>query len=169
MNIKLRIKLKELKDNLVRFWYKLMTPIANDIINYSDYKYHERKKEVRKWSDEYAVKRCAKLVIKRLINCSDFYEGCLRFDVAEWCNYDYANNNTIEQFIIDQDIDVKLKQWGRERLSMVSVNRIKMITNLLKIELEKNSMIDCEYIIDKQLQDSWRATNYKKTLVVRLK
>ena len=64
MNIKLRIKLKELKDSLIKSWYKLMTPIANAIIKYSDYKYHKRKKEVKQWTDEYAIKRCAKLVVK---------------------------------------------------------------------------------------------------------
>ena len=31
MNIKLRIKLKEIKDNLIESWYSLMTPIANAI------------------------------------------------------------------------------------------------------------------------------------------
>ena len=74
MNIKLRIKLKELKDNLTKFWYKLMTPIANAIIKYGEYSYNKRKEEVRQWTDEYAIKRCAKLVVKRLVSCSKDYE-----------------------------------------------------------------------------------------------
>lgn len=169
MNIKLRIKLKELKDSLIKLWYKLMTPIANFIIEYSDYKYHQRKKEVRQWTDEYAIKRCAKLVVKRLISCSKDYECKLDFDVAEWCDYDYVNGQSVRDFIVDQDKDKKLKQWGYENVSMFSVDGAEELTDLLKKELEKYDMVDCKYIIYDYLKQSWRARDYRKTLVVKLK
>lgn len=169
MNIKLRIKLKELKDNLTKFWYKLMTPIANAIIKYGEYSYNKRKEEVRQWTDEYAIKRCAKLVVKRLISCSKDYECELDFNVAEWCDYDYVNGQSVRDFIVDQDKDKKLKLWGYENVSMFSVDGAEELTDLLKKELEKYDMMDCKYIIYDYLKQSWRARDYRKTLVVKLK
>lgn len=146
-----------------------MTPVANAIIKYSDYKYHKRKKEVKQWTDEYAIKRCAKLVVKKLVSCSKDYEYELNFDVAEWCDYDYVNGQSVRDFIVDQDKDKKLKQWGYERISMFSVDRIEELTDLLKKELEKYDMVDCECVTYEYLKQSWRAKDYRKTLVVKLK
>lgn len=169
MNIKLRIKLKEIKDNLIKSWYRLMTPVANAIIKYEEYSYNKRKEEVRQWTDDYAIKRCAKLVVKKLVNCSKMYEHKLEFDVAEWCDYDYVNGDTIREFITDQYKDKKLQSWGYERISMFSVDKMEELTDLLKKELEKYDMIDCEYIINDYLKQSWRAKDYRKTLIVKLK
>ncbi|BDR74247.1 hypothetical protein K144316041_p20860 (plasmid) [Clostridium tetani] len=170
MNIRLRIKLKEIKDNLIKSWYRLMTPIANAIIKYEEYSHSKREKEVKQWTDEYAIKRCAKLVVKRLIGYSKDYECELNFDVSEWCNYDFFNGQTIRTFIVNQDKDKKLKLWGYEKISIFSVDRIEELTDLLKKELEKyDMMIDCECITGDYIKQSWRAREYRKTLVVRLK
>jgi len=169
MNVKLRIKLKEIKDDLINLWYNLMTPIANAITKYEEYSYNKRKEEVKQWTDEYAMQRCAKLVVKRLISCSKYYEYELKFDVAESCDYDYVNGQSIRDFIVDQHNDEKLKLWGYEKISMFSLGRIEELTDLLKKELEKYDMIDCKYIIDDYLkQNGWAARDYKKTLVVKL-
>ena len=170
MNIKLRIKLKEIKNSLIKSWYRLMTPIANAITKYEEYSYNKRKNEVRQWTDEYAMQRCAKLVAKRLINCSKDYGRELKFDVAEWCNYDYRTGQSISDFIVDQHRDKKLKLWGYENVSMFSVDILEESTDLLKKELEKYDMIDCKYMVNNYLkQNGWVARGYKKTLVVRLK
>jgi len=170
MSIKLRIKLKEIKDNLIKSWYRLMTPIADAVIKYGDYSYKKRKDEVRQWTDEYAMQRCAKLVVKRLINCSKDYERRLEFDIAEWCDYDYVSGQSIRDFVTDQHNDKKLKLWGYEKVSIFSVNRIEKLTDLLKKESEKYGMINCEYIIDDYLkQNGWVARGYKKTLTIKLK
>ena len=170
MNIKLRIKLKEIKDNLIESWYSLMTPIANAVTKYEEYSYNKRKNEVRQWTDEYAIQRCAKLIVKRLISCSKDYECELNFDVAEWCDYDYVNGQSIRDFIVDQHNDKKLKLWGYENVSMFSVDILEESTDLLKKELEKYDMIDCKYIIDDYLKsNSWVARGYRKTLIVKLK
>lgn len=43
------------------------------------------------------------------------------------------------------------------------------LTDLLKVELEKYDMIDCEYVVEEYLKQGWVASDYKKTLVVKLK
>lgn len=170
MNIKLRIKLKEIKDSLIKSWYRLMTPIANAITKYEEYNYNKRKNEVRQWTDEYAMQRCAKLVAKRLINCSKDYGRELSFDVAEWCNYDYRTGQSIRDFVTDQHKDEKLELWGYEKISMFSVDRIGELTDLLKKELEKYNIIDCEYMVNNYLkQNGWVARDYKRTLTIKLK
>ena len=95
------------------------------------------------------------------------YECELDFDVTEWCDYDYVNGQSVRDFIVDQDKDKKLKQWGYENVSMFSVDGAEELTDLLKKELEKYDMVDCKYIIYDYLKQSWRARDYRKTLVVK--
>lgn len=168
MNIKLRIKLKEIKDGLIKSWYRSMTPTANAIIKYEEYSFKKREKEVKQWADEYAIKRCAKSVLSKLINSRSIY-ATLFFEIGECCSYfDLINGQTIRDFAINQRKDKKLKLWGY-KLPRYDVNRLEELTDLLKKELEKNSMIFCEYVKYDYIESGYDIENYKKTLIVKLK
>ncbi|MDV3427885.1 MAG: hypothetical protein LIR50_12810, partial [Bacillota bacterium] len=118
-----------------------------------------------KWSDEYVIKKYAKIFIKKLVdlrNKEDYFE------VAKWTNYD-DNDKTILEAIHNEQ-KYGLDNWYFDTNQSDTVGRVEQLTDLFVKELKKYPEISCTYfdIRDKNKYCSV-PMNYKKTLKVELK
>jgi hypothetical protein len=162
-SIKTKIKLKLLHDSLDAVWYKLVNPLGKAIDNYNHKKDKRSQAAIKLWSDEYAMSRYGKVLIKEMIRYTNKHE---EYVVATWCDSDYGMRN-IRDYITEQNMDEDLCHWGCSLPFSCGVDRIERLTDLLKIELEKYKEFTCEYIVDKdRCVYCENAKDYKKTLIV---
>lgn len=166
INIKLRLKIKNIKKKLIATWYFLMKPIAYLIKKsdrYHNYRYNNKQDKINSWTDEKAIELFSKILIKQFIRCNNRSEV---FVVAEYGNVD-EDIVTIRDHLISQRENQDLKSWGY-KLPYFDVNRIEKLTELLRIELGKYNEIKCEYIVDKaKYSYCGRSSKYVKTLIVK--
>jgi len=143
---------------------KPLVYLSDLIDNHKDKKYKRNQVKINKWTDEYAINLCSKVIIKDMVKYNENKEV---FVVAEWCNTEY-DIKTISDYITKQRSNKDLKSWGY-KLPWNDENRIEELTDLLKLELEKHEEITCNYIIDKE-KYSWGGCShrYVKTLIVTM-
>lgn len=158
LNIKTKIKINQIKENITNQYYKVMRFILKPIIILDDkiYKYKQNKidKSVGKIDKELFVKLLVKNhLIKTLIKYTS-YEICFNYEK------DYYDDETILSYTRDLKNEV-LKRWSYK----FELNEEKEINNklmeLLKDELKKYPEIE--------FYDYQRNKFYSKVLVIKLK
>ena len=167
MNIKNIQRRKELKDNLIETWYKMMKPLANYIDCREDKKYKKRREKAKQLSDEEAMDLVVKSIIKKVRKYGRLDE---EIAICTW-NEESRNGNIFEfiNHINWSKSNRLLQEWCYIHRSFKEddIEYITKLTELLEQKLKDIDGIKVEYYIEDNVYD-WKYKNYIKTLKISL-
>lgn len=176
MNIKRQQQLYKVKNNLSKYWYKLVYPLAWIIEKVIQLNKIHNKKKISKWTDEYAVRKFAKLWIKNKVN-AQFRTYTERFDI---CSYSYDEYNEITTIVTEMynSHNKNISKWVYSNVHMYNFEpdinklaKVTKLTELFKQELDKYPEIECKWINLKETNHNkywcYGFKDYKKSLEVK--